>query len=119
MTATFKIANTVQAPHQARTAVREALDGYPRADDVVLATSEIVTNAVKYGDRGSDHDMVLEVRRNPGSVVVELSYRGAPFTRPSLEQNDTGGFGFPIIDRLAVNWDIRTEGETIHAWFEI
>ena len=57
------------AARQARAFVREVVGDEPELDDLLLVTSELVTNAVMHAGTASD----LEVRLTPDEVEVRLS----------------------------------------------
>ena len=75
-------------------------------DTALLLTSELVTNAVKYG---GDY-IVLTVRDEPDTVTVEVYDDGprAPHVRAGARQAE-GGRGLRLVDALAHEWG------TVHA----
>jgi serine/threonine-protein kinase RsbW len=96
------------APAVARHAVRDflhSLGADPRAfGDVLLALSEIVTNAVVHGYRGregvvrveaehSDHELVLSVADHGGGMAPRHDSPGL-------------GLGLPLVGRIAKRVDI-------------
>jgi anti-sigma regulatory factor (Ser/Thr protein kinase) len=110
------------APAAARDAVSRfaGVVGAERLDDLRLLTSELVTNAVKYGGAG-DLRLHMDVRGN--RLRVEITDQGTGFDaqskadardREDLEQ--VGGWGLPIVEALAQDWG-SFEGST-HVWFE-
>jgi anti-sigma regulatory factor (Ser/Thr protein kinase) len=110
------------APGVARDAVArfDYLLGPQRAQDVRLLTSELVTNAVKYG---GDGDLRLHLTLNGGRLRVEIVDHGSGFdaeeTVAARDRDDlelVGGWGLPIVEALAEEWG-SYEGPT-HVWFE-
>lgn len=94
--------------------------GDGRIGDLRLLTSELVTNAVKYGV-GGDLKLHMDVRGN--RLRVEITDHGTGFDAQSAadarDRDDfemVGGWGLPIVEALAQDWG-SFEGST-HVWFE-
>jgi anti-sigma regulatory factor (Ser/Thr protein kinase) len=111
----------LQAPGEARKLVKrfEPLVGSERLADLVLLTSELVTNAVKYGAGG----LTLHAAVRNGRLRVEVVDGGTGFpaqeTADARDPNDlelVGGWGLPIVKSLASDWGSH-EGFA-HVWFE-
>ena len=111
-----------QAPGIARDAVSKFAGevGPERLGDLRLLTSELVTNAVKYGDGG---DLKLHMAVRGDRLRVEITDQGTGFDaqRAADERNRedldmVGGWGLPIVETLARDWG-SFEGST-HVWFE-
>ena len=88
-------------------------------DDALLLTSELVTNAVRYGAAGE-----ITCRLWPGHEVVRLEVTDASSTVP--HEVDRGlvadsGRGLQIVDTVASRWGAipaqRQGGKTV--WFEL
>jgi anti-sigma regulatory factor (Ser/Thr protein kinase) len=97
------------APAVARHAVRDflhSLGADPRAfGDVLLALSEIVTNAVVHGYRGEEGGEVrVEAEHSDEQLVLSVADQGrgmAPrYDSPGL------GLGLPLVGRIAERVDI-------------
>jgi anti-sigma regulatory factor (Ser/Thr protein kinase) len=110
------------APAAAREAVSEfaGFVGEDRLDDLRLLTSEVVTNAVKYGGAGT---LKLQVSSQDDRLRVEIIDQGTGFdaqgTAKARDRDDlelVGGWGLPIVETLARDWG-SFEGST-HVWFE-
>ncbi|OKK22926.1 ATP-binding protein [Streptomyces sp. CB00455] len=69
------------------------------AQDVVLLVSELVTNAIRHA--GGVTAMVLRARPDSIEVVVEDPSPVAPQDRSPDLTGRTGGFGWPMVRRLA------------------
>lgn len=105
---------------QARAFVSEALkdwDAQDLADQALLLTSEVVTNAVLYS-RGGIRLSVTYARR---VLRVEVSD-----TSPALPQRrhtedvEASGRGLLLVDAIATRWGVEvTPGEGKHVWFEV
>ena len=84
--------------------------------DTTLLVSELVSNAVKYGQG----EIRLRVRtRGPRRVLAEVTDEGSGFV-PSVRSRsrfESGGFGLQLVDRLATSWGVH-HGET-YVWFVI
>jgi anti-sigma regulatory factor (Ser/Thr protein kinase) len=88
----------------------------PRTRAAVLATSEIVTNAIRHASP-------------PIDVLVELIHDGvrigvtdhAPDVLPavSLAPGDAGGFGLRLVGLVADRWGILVEDDHKTVWAEI
>jgi anti-sigma regulatory factor (Ser/Thr protein kinase) len=91
---------------------------HDRLADVLLASGELVTNAIEHGDG------TVAVTVWPGSALLRVDVTGngratpQPFQRP---YDDKTGWGLSIIDAIATRWGVTPEtdgpGETV--WFEI
>lgn len=107
------------AAHRARTVISSVLEHDPRGEDVKLATSELVSNAVKHARLADEDEIRLQIRNIDDRLVrVGISYRGSAFVKPE-DPATSGGYGLRIVDALATRWDIDRHDEIITAWFEI
>lgn len=104
--------------HRARLGVRSLLDDDPRADDAVLATSELVSNAIKYGAVAPGMKILLEVSLLTDRVRVEITYTGKPYSREEVESG-TEGYGLRILSALTRDWDVESHDHEVMTWFEI
>ncbi|MFG2712074.1 ATP-binding protein [Streptomyces goshikiensis] len=90
---------------EARDAVRAVLDVHQpamaaeAADTVVLVVSELVTNAVRHG--GGTCTLELTAHEESIEVAVHDSSPHAPRMRTPDLHGGTGGFGWPMVNRLA------------------
>ena len=100
----------------ARRLGREALADCPRADDLVLAVSELATNAVIHSASGQGATFAIRIRTAPLWVRVEITDLG-PTPNPSAARN---GLGLAIVadvtDRTGAT--IQTDGSRV-AWAEV
>jgi serine/threonine-protein kinase RsbW len=92
----------------AQFAAKQGVDA-PVVDDVALAVSEAVTNAVKYAN-AADADGVVELAgaRRDGWLEVTVRDRGEGFGKGST---DGLGLGLSIIARLCSELTIVQEGD--------
>jgi anti-sigma regulatory factor (Ser/Thr protein kinase) len=102
------------APAAARVMVHEHADGMgDHAADVALLVSELVTNAVRYGDA----PITVAITLDDGVLRVDVTDTGAG-DRPSRKPAGTdGGFGLQLVEMLAHRWGVMA-GAT-HVWFEL
>jgi anti-sigma regulatory factor (Ser/Thr protein kinase) len=90
----------------ARRSARDFLDGFDHpiaaeaADTVVLVVSELVTNALRHGGG----TCTLDLTAHPDSIEVAVHDPSpqAPRMRTPDLNGGTGGFGWPMVNRLAL-----------------
>jgi anti-sigma regulatory factor (Ser/Thr protein kinase) len=108
-------------PATARRNIRTACDGLsPDLLEVaVLLTSELVTNAVRYGGPR----ILLSVRDDPDVLHIEVDDDG-PWVEPvgAVDERSTGGRGLQLVESLAHAWG--TSAHELHAgskavWFTL
>jgi anti-sigma regulatory factor (Ser/Thr protein kinase) len=96
-------------PATARRHVRTTCDGLPRdlLEVAVLLTSELVTNAVRYGGPL----IVLTVHDDSDALRIEVHDDG-PWVEPAgaAEEHPTGGRGLLLVESLAHTWGTATRG---------
>lgn len=84
-----------------------------------LLVSEVVTNAIRHGPRGSDAATVMRVEVLGDRVRVEIEDTGGGFSPPGPPKADgSGGWGLFLVDELADRWGIR-DGPPTRVWFEV
>jgi anti-sigma regulatory factor (Ser/Thr protein kinase) len=115
-----------ESAHQARHTVRELLttwrvDDLDLRHDVLLLTSELVTNAVRHGA----HRVVLHVTLKPELIEVAVE-DGSPVLPPSQAQSvddlpgQEGGRGVLIISAVASNWGVdEVPGGGKRVWAQV
>ncbi len=105
---------------RARHLVGHSLDrwGVPDAEGVAaLLTSELVTNALRYGQQ----PMRLVARRAAHGVRVEV-HDGRPGEPPRVrnaQPEATGGRGMMLVEALATRWGWSEFGGSKQVWFEL
>lgn len=106
MTVNATTARSTGAVADARDAARAFLEGLRQpavapdaADTVVLVVSELVTNALRHG--GGTCTLELTAHPDTIEVVVHDPSRHAPRMRTPDLNGGTGGFGWPMVNRLA------------------
>lgn len=120
---TIELARHVDSPGAARAALAQIEPAIApgRFEDAKLLLSELVTNAVKYGGKGS---VRVVVRSEGDSTHVEVIDQGGGFaaqkTADARDREDLdleGGWGLPLVENLADDWG-SFEGST-HVWFRV
>jgi anti-sigma regulatory factor (Ser/Thr protein kinase) len=106
------------APRRARAALERFDHGLDadRLQDAELLMSELVCNAVRYGDGR----IIVHLERADGCFRAEVVDEGSGFIFSRRDPDDLrtpGGWGLPLVDALADRWGAY-EGST-HVWFEI
>ena len=110
-----------EAASEARAALA-ALDGRinrDALDDVRLLVSELVTNSVRHSGAPGAR-VCLDVVGGADSVRVEVSDGGRGFEPQarSKAQDEIGGWGLHLVERIATRWGVQT-GRRTRVWFEI
>ncbi len=114
------LANDARAPRAARQAVTAFLNSEHLdvlIDDAQLLTSELVTNAVRYGAgpielRAYVHDDALRLE------VGDAAADRLPARRLAQPQ-DEGGRGMELVELLASSWGWRVCGAAKTVWLDI
>jgi anti-sigma regulatory factor (Ser/Thr protein kinase) len=113
------------APHAAAAARRVlgSLGDYlepERLDDVLLLSTELVTNAIRHADLSPDAPVGLEVFATPELLRVEVADPGPGFEleHPEPDLDRAGGWGLYLVDQLADRWGVERNGAT-RVWFEV
>jgi anti-sigma regulatory factor (Ser/Thr protein kinase) len=95
---------------------------HPRADDVVLLASELVTNAIVHSRSGLPGGTVsVVVARNIYGVSVLVTDDGSADCRPrvSTSPGETNGNGLVLVQALADHWGYRQEVTYTTVWFAV
>ncbi|MFF0222826.1 ATP-binding protein [Streptomyces sp. NPDC004629] len=79
----------------------------PTVENVVLAVSELVTNAIRYG-RG---DAGLKILYADDDVRVEVSDGNPEPALTNAQPDDTSGRGLFLVAVLARDWGVSDDGE--------
>ncbi len=90
---------------------------HPQMDDVLLATNELVTNAILHGEG----TLTVTVWLGDGLRVVVTDEGGATPHRSRVPQYDEeSGRGLHILEALTTRWGVipRTVGPGKSVWFE-
>jgi PAS domain S-box-containing protein len=112
-----------EAVSLARAAVRARLEGEipdERLGDVLLMTSELVTNAIRHGGAdGPDDRIRIRLLRRGRRARVEICDGGPGFAASPPAPPAEGGMGLELVDRLADTWGTDRRDGTTLVWFEV
>ncbi|MGW3361496.1 ATP-binding protein [Streptosporangium canum] len=98
---------------RARSEVRRWLGGdHPMIDDIVLVTSELVTNAIRHSNSRTRDLIGLAVTAMEEIVYVEVSDPGSTFSGPHVreEPDVEDGRGLLIVREISLEWGTREHG---------
>ncbi|HWJ63231.1 MAG TPA: ATP-binding protein [Acidimicrobiales bacterium] len=110
----------LHAPSIARAFIRCAVEllGASASEDVLLLTSEAVTNSVVHA---STESVGVSLWRSEGHVHVSVTDNDP--VEPQIQPDDptrAGGFGVRLIDMLADDWGVARIGDDGKCvWFEV
>jgi hypothetical protein len=95
--------------------VGEVIPDSPRLSDVVLAASELATNAVRH--TGTRYTVRIAVQPN----LIRLEVTDASSVFPSLLGLTDSHRGLRIVDAISESWGIdgNTGGKTVWAEFDL
>ena len=114
----LELQHSSEASRAARTALREIAEpaACRRLDDVLLATSELVTNAVVH----TEGRVALRAWCETDRWRVEVADGGEhdPVRRPP-HGTDVGGWGLHIVAAIASRWGVDHVTGGKCCWFEI
>lgn len=115
---TLRLDRSVAAPRQARDALARFHHGLPdeRVQVAELLLTELVTNAVKYGE-GPVH---VRLSKSGGCFRAEVVDQGGGFAlrqRDSEDLQTPGGWGLHLVGKLADRWGVRPPRTQV--WFEM
>jgi anti-sigma regulatory factor (Ser/Thr protein kinase) len=143
----IQLTGEVESAEKARRFVQSELgEKHPIVEDVMLLTSELVTNSIMHSNSGNGGDIFVIVADTAGDAVVSApgnrtrdtsDHRSTPSPRPAVRVTviDEGaetaptllpgdglgehGRGLLLVDRCATHWN-HARGEDVTAtWFEI
>ena len=106
---------------RARLFVGDVLDGCPVADDAVLLTSELVTNAITHTASGKGGKVIVTVYRADTRVRVEVQDDGseqAPVAHLVGEARESG-FGLELVELIADRWGHCGGRRSRVVWFTL
>jgi hypothetical protein len=110
------------APRQARWSVHDVLAGTVTAPflcDVLLATSEVVTNALQY----APGPYRLSMHRDDTSKRIRIGVSDASTVVPRRADGDVldpnAGRGLRIVDMVSSEWGVALRDDGKEVWFEM
>ena len=116
---TLELPRDEHAPSRARSALCAFQGTLPeeRLEVARLLMSELVTNAVKYGENGAVRVEVAAASGRLRAEVIDDGHGFVPAPRDREGTDGVGGWGLPLVERLADRWGAYV-GST-HVWFEL
>ena len=84
--------------------------------DVLLLTTELVTNAIRHGIGGA---ATLEVTREPSGLRVSVSNDGDLTVPAPRAGGPDGGWGLQLVEAVSGEWGRSSEHGRTSAWFEL
>ncbi|MFP3991025.1 ATP-binding protein [Streptomyces sp. E11-3] len=91
----------------------------PLAEDIVLAVSELVTNAVRHAEE-ADEAVSLWVRCGRDELRIEVDDGNpAPAALRHAAAADVSGRGLLLVDILSHGWGVSDDGKTTWASFRL
>ncbi|GGS86210.1 hypothetical protein GCM10010156_50930 [Planobispora rosea] len=121
-----RFAGLPEQVQHARSFVALAVDGYTAADDAVLLTSEIASNAVLHTESGNGGFFEVSVYIGASFLRVEISDEGTSLESPVVRLLDLdaeqlpGGRGLAIVELCATRWGQSGDGSSGRVvWFEL
>jgi anti-sigma regulatory factor (Ser/Thr protein kinase) len=119
----FHLPHSEEAPALARRLVEEQLMPLlpgPRADDLMLLVSELVSNAVRHSDSLPDGTVGLLIERTDEGLRVAVTDGGTHLVPDGLEfhTRSNGHFGLFFVDECADRWGFSLDGVK-GVWFEM
>jgi anti-sigma regulatory factor (Ser/Thr protein kinase) len=104
-----------------RAFIGQFLDGCPVADEVILLSSELATNAVLHSASGLDGTFSVFVIAESGRVRVEVHDLGsdtAPVVCLSPQPRESGS-GLSLVEMIAGRWGFYGGPSGRVVWFEM
>ena len=118
----FHLPAGATAPALARATITAVAHPPPEiADDVILLTSEVVTNAIRHAGSAPLDDVIIRVETSDVAFHVEVLNPGPSFDPqvPTTPSPSGTGLGLFLVDRLAVRWGVDREGARTKVWFDV
>lgn len=107
--------------HEARAFVAKTLgDLHPSADDAVLLTSELVTNAVMHSNsRHHGGTVTVLILESAGGLRVEVADEGSDLSTPVVRGDvyASDGHGLFLVQMVADRWGYVRDDSGTTVWF--
>jgi anti-sigma regulatory factor (Ser/Thr protein kinase) len=122
---TERIAGGPAAAARAREMLSEALADSITGEamhDVLLLTTELITNAVRHADVDEGRTLELTVHNEPRRLRVAVTDPGGATTPQvqSLDVSVPGGMGLFLVEQISSRWGAeRAAGGATQVWFEL
>jgi anti-sigma regulatory factor (Ser/Thr protein kinase) len=112
----FEITPDASAPSTGRNLIRSVAEDFSRIDDILLALSELTTNALTHG--GGPGRVAAAVSQ--AAIAIEIT-DAAPAVLPTvlpLGGLGDSGRGMAIVNAIADYWGVTTHSGTKTVWCE-
>ena len=119
-----RLPHDVASASRSRQLVTDAAKGrlpQARLDELALAVTEVVGNAVRHAPPEPDGKIGLRIEQDPGVLRVPVTDGGPEFRLDGASLKDTlrrDRFGFLIVDALADRWGLALDGKKA-VWLEV
>ena len=106
---------------RARSFVGQLLGGCPAADDAILLTSELVTNAITHTESGQGGKVTVTVYRADTRVRIEVRDDGSAQVPAVRLDGGAGesGYGLGLVELMAHRWGHRGGRHNRIVWFTL
>jgi anti-sigma regulatory factor (Ser/Thr protein kinase) len=112
----IQLAGIRESVSRARSEVRGWLgDDHPAMDDVVLAVSELVTNALRHS-AAKPYDLIgVTLTATAEMIYLEVRDPGSAFSGPHVrrEPDAEDGRGLLIVREICEDWGVREHGRRL------
>jgi anti-sigma regulatory factor (Ser/Thr protein kinase) len=94
--------------------------GAPRVTEFLVMVSEVVANAVRYGEPETDGRIGLRLEAEGHTLRAVVTDAGQAFTfeRGVLDKSELRHLGLALVDGLADRWGLSLDGKKA-VWFEV
>lgn len=91
-----------------------------RFDELLLLTTELVTNATRHAGLMPQDEIALLVSVSSDRIRVDVTDAGPGFdpAAPPLRGDGTSGWGLVLVERIADRWGVASRDPTA-VWFEM
>ena len=104
----------------ARQFVADRIGPHPRADEVLLLTSEVVTNAVLHSKSADpDGTVVVMASRLGSALLMTVTDDGSAGSLPTISPGEESGNGLVLVQSLADRWGYLHDEAGTTVWFTI
>ena len=120
----FELANSLHAPHEARTMIAPLKDaiGEPVHADLTLLVSEIIGNSVRHAGLQEGQNIRVRIAYARGWARAEVVDGGRGFDPPPDVRPlaaAVSGYGLLLLSRLAVRWNAERTDDGMVVSFEL
>ena len=119
----YRLPYATIAPMRARRIVADFVREHMGRDadtEFLVMVSEVVANAVRYGEPEEDGRIGLRLEAEGRTLRTVVTDAGPEFTfdRTAFDPTELGHLGLSLVDELAARWGLSLDGKKA-VWFEI